>query len=137
MIEGLSHITFVVSDLERAGEFLKSIFDAEEMYASGEDTFSIAPERFYLVAGIWIAIMQGEPLTEKTYNHVALKIPDNSFEKYERRVRESGLEFRVSRPRVEGEGRSLYFYDHDNHLFELHTGTLSERLEAYERLGRE
>jgi hypothetical protein len=33
-------------------------------------------------------------------------------------------------PRVEGEGRSLHFYD-DNHLFELHTGTLEERLERY------
>jgi hypothetical protein len=26
---------------------------------------------------------------------------------------------------------SLYFYDDDNHLFELHTGTLAERLERY------
>ncbi len=30
-----------------------------------------------------------------------------------------------------GEGHSLYFYDHDNHLFELHTGTLEERLARY------
>ena len=27
----------------------------------------------------------------------------------------------------------LYFYDDDNHLFELHTGTLEERLERYRR----
>ena len=33
-----------------------------------------------------------------------------------------------------GEGRSLYFYDDDNHLFELHTGTLEERLQRYEGL---
>jgi hypothetical protein len=36
-----------------------------------------------------------------------------------------------SRPRVEGEGESLYFYDFDNHLFELHTGTLEQRLQRY------
>jgi len=30
-----------------------------------------------------------------------------------------------------GEGRSIYFYDHDNHLFELHTGNLEERLARY------
>lgn len=35
------------------------------------------------------------------------------------------------RPRVEGEGQSLYFYDFDNHLFELHTGTLAQRLVRY------
>ena len=33
--------------------------------------------------------------------------------------------------RVEGEGSSLYFHDWDNHLFELHTGTLETRLERY------
>lgn len=39
------------------------------------------------------------------------------------------------RARVEGEGASLYFYDFDNHLFELHSGALAERLERY-RHGR-
>ncbi|EIW18957.1 lactoylglutathione lyase-like lyase [Pelosinus fermentans DSM 17108] len=34
---------------------------------------------------------------------------------------------------MEGEGRSLYFYDYDNHLFELHTGTLTERLKRYKK----
>ncbi|MFZ5563799.1 MAG: hypothetical protein ACOZBW_07070 [Thermodesulfobacteriota bacterium] len=31
----------------------------------------------------------------------------------------------------QGEGDSLYFYDFDNQLIELHTGTLNERLNAY------
>ena len=35
------------------------------------------------------------------------------------------------RARVEGEGQSLYVYDFDNHLFELHTGTLAQRLARY------
>jgi len=35
------------------------------------------------------------------------------------------------RPRIDGEGESLYFYDFDNHLFELHSGTLEERLASY------
>ena len=32
------------------------------------------------------------------------------------------------------EGQSLYFYDCDNHLFELHSGTLDESLAAYKEL---
>lgn len=134
MIQGISHITFVVSDLARTGEFLKTIFNAEEVYSSGDDTFSLSRERFYIIGGIWIAIMEGAPLSQKTYNHVAFKIPENSFDEYERRVRSAGVEFRTARPRVPGEGRSLYFHDHDNHLFELHTGTLPQRLETYKRL---
>lgn len=34
-----------------------------------------------------------------------------------------------SRLRIEGEGRSVNFHDHDKHLFELHIDKLAERLE--------
>jgi fosfomycin resistance protein FosX len=40
MIEGLSHITFVVSDLDRMTYFLNTIFNAQEIYSSGSRTFS-------------------------------------------------------------------------------------------------
>jgi len=46
-----------------------------------------------------------------------------------------GLTLRPPRPRVGGEGRSLYVYDFDGHLFELHSGTLDERLERYAQGG--
>jgi fosfomycin resistance protein FosX len=48
------------------------------------------------------------------------------------RIRSPGLEVKQT-GFVDGEGRSIYFYDHDDHLFELHTGTLDERLNRYAR----
>lgn len=131
MIEGLSHITFIVRDLNRMTRFLEFIFDAEEVYSSGNKTFSISKEKFFVINEIWIAIMEGESLSERTYNHVAFRIANSEFEKYTERVKSLGVEFRESRNRVEGEGNSLYFYDYDNHLFELHTGTLEQRLARY------
>jgi fosfomycin resistance protein FosX len=131
VIAGLSHMTFVVRDLERMTRILTGIFGAWEVYASGGETFSIAHEKFFLVGDLWIAVMEGEPLPSRTYNHVAFKIEDAEFEAYEAKVRAMGLEIRPPRQRVTGEGRSIYFYDDDNHLFELHTGTLGERLERY------
>nr|RNJ69424.1 MAG: FosX/FosE/FosI family fosfomycin resistance thiol transferase [Leptolyngbya sp. IPPAS B-1204] len=131
MIEGLSHITFIVRDLEQMTTFLTHIFDAKEVYASGDRTFSIAREKFFLINQLWVAIMEGEPLPIKTYNHVAFKIGENDFDDYANRVRTLGVEIRRGRDRVEGEGQSLYFYDYDNHLFELHTGTLDQRLNRY------
>jgi fosfomycin resistance protein FosX len=131
MIEGLSHMTFIVHDLERMTAILTGVFDAREVYSSGEDTFSTAREKFFQVGNLWIAIMEGEPLPSRTYNHIAFKIQDSEFEAYEARVKALGLETRRPRERVPGEGRSIYFYDSDNHLFELHTGTLAERLERY------
>lgn len=46
-------------------------------------------------------------------------------------MRSLGVEMREPRKSVKGEAQSLYFYDYDNHLFELHTGTLDERLRRY------
>ncbi len=131
MIEGLSHVTFIVSDLDRMSVFLSKIFDAKEIYASGDATFSLSREKFFIIGGIWVAIMEGAALPEKTYNHIAFKISDDDFDDYAKRVRSMKVELRESRSRVDGEGRSLYFYDYDNHLFELHTGTLEQRLERY------
>jgi catechol 2,3-dioxygenase-like lactoylglutathione lyase family enzyme len=118
-------------DLERMAAFLTAVFGAEEIYSSGDATFSVSREKFFLIGGLWVAIMEGESLPGKSYNHVAFKIPDAEFDAYAERVRSIGVEMREARNRVDGEGRSLYFYDYDNHLFELHTGTLEQRLGRY------
>ncbi|WNZ27004.1 FosX/FosE/FosI family fosfomycin resistance thiol transferase [Leptolyngbya sp. NK1-12] len=132
MIEGLSHITFIVRDLDRMTQFLTTIFDAKEVYASGEATFSIAREKFFLINQTWIAVMEGAPLSERSYNHVAFKIPEPELKQYAARIRSLGIEPQWGRSRIPGEGQSLYFYDDDNHLFELHTGTLEQRLASYQ-----
>lgn len=101
MIEGLSHITLIASALTQMSAIMSRVLDGQEIYSSGDETFSLAREKFFIVGGQWIAVMEGESLP--------------------------------SRLRIDGEGHSLYFYDHDNHLFELQTGTLDERLEQYRR----
>jgi catechol 2,3-dioxygenase-like lactoylglutathione lyase family enzyme len=135
MIVGLSHITFTVRDLDRMEEILTTVLAARKVYDSGNETFSVSREKFFLVgeepAMLWIAIMEGESLPTRTYNHVAFKISDADYTACFERVRTLGLDVREGRSRVEGEGRSIYFHDDDNHLFELHTGTLAERLKHY------
>ena len=74
MIDGLSHMTFIVRDLERMAAILTCVFDAREVYSSGEETFSTAREKFFQIGTLWIAIMEGESLPSRTYNHVAFKI---------------------------------------------------------------
>ena len=138
MIHGLSHMTFIVADLDRSERLLVEGLGARRVYDSGEATFSLSPERFYLLgdgpAPLWIAIMRGPGLPELSYNHVAFKIDEAEIETYRGRLLALGLDVREGRTRVEGEGRSLYFHDFDDHLFELHTGTLEQRLATYAAL---
>ena len=131
MIEGLSHLTFIVRDLDKMEEILTKVLDARKIYDSGDQSFSLSKKRFFDISGIWVAIMEGEASSEKTYNHVAFKISPDDYETRLKCVRALGLEIKEGRSRVTGEGRSLHFYDHDKHLFELHTGTRAERLERY------
>lgn len=131
MSSGLSHITLIVSDLDQTQVMLEQVFKARCIYASGDRQFSTSEERFYLVGDVWVATMKGAPLPARSYNHIAFAISEEEFDEREARIRAINLELRPPRPRVEGEGRSLYFYGPDNHLFELHTGTLQERLARY------
>jgi len=133
MVEGLSHITFIVSNLDKMEAMLTKVLDARKIYDSGKKTFSLSRERFFDVGGVWIAIMEGEPLSSKTYNHVAFKMQANEYDTKLESIQSLGLEVREGRSRIEGEGQSIYFYDYDNHLFELHSGTLQERLSRYEQ----
>ena len=133
MIDGLSHITLIVSDLDKMEVILMKVLDAKKIYDSGDRTYSLSKERFFNIGGIWVATMEGEPLRDKTYNHVAFKMAVEDYDKKLQRIQALGLEVREGRSRVDGEGRSIYFYDFDNHMFELHSGTLQDRLCRYDK----
>ncbi|MBP7738736.1 MAG: FosX/FosE/FosI family fosfomycin resistance hydrolase [Spirochaetes bacterium] len=131
MIHGISHITLIVKDLDRSADLFRKIFNAREVYSSGDNYHSRSKEKFFLINDAWFAIMEGDSLQEKSYNHIAFSISDDDFDRYTDMIAALGLETIHDRNRIEGEGRSIYFYDYDNHLFELHTGSLDERLRNY------
>lgn len=68
-VEGISHLTFVVRDVERMARFLCKGLGAEEVYDSKPKNFSLTREKFFLLGGAWIVAMEGEPPAERTYRH--------------------------------------------------------------------
>lgn len=130
-IQGLSHLTFVVRDLERSAALWREALGAVEVYDSGQAQFSLSREKFFTLGGMWIALMEGEPISTRNYRHIAFKVDDADLPGFRQRLEAQGVEIKEGRSRVEGEGQSLYFYDFDNHLFELHGGTLERRLARY------
>lgn len=130
-MKGLSHITLIVKDLSRTKSLFEEVLGAKEIYSSGSDTFSISKEKFFLIGETWLCIMEGDERPERSYNHIAFSVEDEEIGKLTEKLVLLGAEIKEDRPRVEGEGRSVYFYDYDNHLFELHSGSLRDRLSAY------
>ncbi len=133
-MEGISHITFIVRDLDRMAMFLCQGLGAREVYDSAGRNHSLSREKFFLLGGIWIAAMEGDPPAQRSYQHVAFSVSDADLPRYQASLEALGVEIRPPRSRIEGEGQSLYFHDFDNHLFELHTGTLEQRLACYDSL---
>ncbi|MBM7126812.1 FosX/FosE/FosI family fosfomycin resistance thiol transferase [Dyella flava] len=132
-MDGISHVTFLVRDLDRMATFLCDGLGAKEVYDSQGENFSLSREKFFVLGGVWIAAMEGSPPAERTYRHLAFKVDEADLPLFEQRLRRLGVDIRPPRSRVEGEGASLYFYDFDNHLYELHAGTLEERVACYRR----
>lgn len=131
MIECVSHITFIVKNLDKTTELFKELFNAKEIYYSAEKKHSLFKERFFIIGGQWIAVMEDTNTLNRTYHHIAFKISDSDVDSYLDKIKTLNLELKSPRKRVDGEGYSIYFYDYDNNLFELHTGTLEERLASY------
>jgi catechol 2,3-dioxygenase-like lactoylglutathione lyase family enzyme len=129
-IKGISHITLIVRDLDRATQFFEDALGAQEVYSSGNATFSLSREKFLLVSHLWLALMEGESI-QRSYNHIAFEIAEEDLPVYEERLHRAGAEIRQPRSRKAEEGQSIYFYDLDGHLFELHAGTLERRLSLY------
>ena len=130
-MEGISHITFIVRNLERMATFLCAGLGAREVYDSAGQNHSLSREKFFLLGGVWIAAMEGDPPADRSYQHVAFRVSESDLPVYQANLQALGVEIRPPRSRIDGEGLSLYFYDFDNHLFELHSGTLEQRLARY------
>lgn len=129
-MKGISHITFICKDIVKSAQLFCDLFDAKEIYSSDEYNFSLSREKFLLIDDLWIALMQGISI-EHSYNHIAFHIDESELKHYNLKIQKYGLNILPGRSRDEREGKSIYFYDYDNHLFELHTGTLETRLEFY------
>ncbi len=129
-IKGISHITFICENINKSAKLFIELFDAIEVYSSEQKNFSISQEKFFLIGDLWIALMEGSPI-ERSYNHIAFSVDEADFSLLESKIRDLELTTLPSRPRDPREGKSIYFYDYDNHLFELHAGNLTTRLDYY------
>lgn len=127
-VKGLNHFLFSVSDLEKSIEFYQNVFDAK-LLVKGRNT------AYFDFNGMWLAlnVEKGIPRNEiaHSYTHIAFTIEERDFEVMYKKLTELNVNILPSRPRDKKDKKSIYFTDPDGHKFELHTGTIQDRLEYY------
>ncbi len=131
-VRGVNHITIVVRDMVRTARLFIDALDAEEVYRSSDKEYSKYPEVFLKMHDVWLVVMQDPDVRRsRSYDHVALDIAADRLDEMREKLQKAGVEIVPSRPRIEREGQSIYFYDFDDHLFELHSGDIDERIRHY------
>lgn len=123
MIEGINHITFAVSDLERSFTFYHRILGLKPVlkWKSGA---------YFLAGKTWLALHLDERvagLCREDYSHIAFSCAKKEFDELKARILSSGT---PEWAKNISEGESLYFCDPDGHQLEIHVGDLASRLRS-------
>ena len=103
-MEGISHLTFFVRDLDHMTTFVCDGLGATEVYDSSAKNYSLSHEKFFMLGDTRIAAMQGESPAQHTYRHVAFKVADDALSAFEAQLRSIGADVTEPRPHVEEEG---------------------------------
>lgn len=127
----INHLTFSVSDLERSIVFYQSVLGAKLLLQS--------PTIVYFdLNGIWLALNEEKNIPRNeinhSYTHIALSITEQDIPIWQEKLQKHQVRILPSRGRSTDEKDSIYFTDPDGHKFEVHTGTMMDRIQFYKQI---
>lgn len=113
MFDSISHIALVVADPARTALLFKDLFATEiisRVDADGHD------ETFFNLGNTWFVLVKGAGQRERAGDHIAFHVTHMELQATAEKLKAMHLEFILARS-----DSSLYFFDYDNHVFELDT----------------
>jgi catechol 2,3-dioxygenase-like lactoylglutathione lyase family enzyme len=120
MVHSISHIALVVNDTARTAALLNDLFGARVVQRQDDEGHF---ETFVRVAGTWIVLVGAPVQRTRTGDHIAFQATPELLEATVAKLQTMGREFIRARS-----NRALYFFDYDDHVFELNTEDLDREL---------
>jgi catechol 2,3-dioxygenase-like lactoylglutathione lyase family enzyme len=113
MLDAISHIALVVKNPARTAALFRELFDARTVERENEEGHL---ETFFKPAGTWIVLVGAPVQRVRTGDHIAFHTTPEILEATAAKLQAMGREFIRARS-----DRALYFFDYDDHVFELDT----------------
>jgi catechol 2,3-dioxygenase-like lactoylglutathione lyase family enzyme len=113
MLDDLSHIALVVADPQRTVAFFQKLFDAPVVSRTDDDGHD---EKFIRLGRIWFHLASGSVQSQRTGDHIAFLVSRDGLQTTLKKLQELQMEYILARGDT-----ALYFFDFDNHVFELDT----------------
>ncbi|MGH8288412.1 MAG: VOC family protein [Steroidobacteraceae bacterium] len=120
MLESISHIALVVKDPARTAALLNDLFSARVTTRQDDEGHQ---ETFVKLGGIWIVLVGAPIQRARTGDHIAFRATPEILEATVAKLQAMGREFIRARS-----NRALYFFDDDDHVFELDVEDLDKEL---------
>jgi len=120
MLDAISHVALVVADPARTASLFKELFDSRAISRTDSDGHD---ETFVRLGRIWFALVQASVERPLTGDHVAFAVTKATLLACAEKLKAMHHAFLLARADT-----ALYFYDYDNHVFELDTTDLEAEL---------
>ena len=113
MLSKLSHIALIVRDPARTAALFADVFGAKAVQRTDED----GHEETYMQLGeTWFVLVKADVERPLTGDHVAFRVSPSTLATVAEKLKAMGYKYQLARSDT-----ALYFFDFDNHVFELDT----------------
>jgi catechol 2,3-dioxygenase-like lactoylglutathione lyase family enzyme len=120
VLESISHIALVVKDPARTAALFHDLFSARVVEREDDEGHL---ETFVRLGNIWIVLVGASVQRARTGDHIAFRATPEILEATVAKLQAMGREFIRARSNT-----SLYFFDDDDHVFELDAGDIDKEL---------
>ena len=120
MLDAIGHVALVVGDPAKTASLFRDLFDATVLMRKDPDGHE---ETFVRLGRTWFVLAKGVVDRPRTGDHVAFAVSKATLLKSAEKLAQMNLEFFLARSDT-----ALYFFDYDNHIFELDTTHLDDDL---------